>query len=166
MNENENKNETTLITDSARSLSLLPRKRINLQKLFNKVSAADYAVMWFLSTEINEAERNHKYYLKQIAEASGLPMQFVSQMAGKLQDKGLAVWTHDGLGKDGTYIMITPEGMRALKEQSDILSDFRYAVVSKFGKERFKKLISEMSALDEIMNGEIEKAEETAVDSE
>ncbi|MGN0619499.1 MAG: hypothetical protein ACI4J7_10825 [Ruminiclostridium sp.] len=164
MNENENKN--TLVTDSVRSLSLLPRKRINLQKLFNKVSAADYAVMWFLSTEINEAEENRKYYLKQIAEASGLPMQFVSQMAGKLQDKGLAVWTHDGLGKDGTYIMITPEGMRALKEQSDILSDFRYAVVNKFGKERFKKLISEMSALDEIMNGEIEKAEETAVDSE
>ncbi|MGN0577077.1 MAG: hypothetical protein ACI4J4_00505 [Ruminiclostridium sp.] len=162
MNVNENKNESALVPDSARSLSLLPRNRINLQKLFSKVSAADYAVMWFLSTEINEAEENRRYYLKQIAEASGLPMHFVSQMAGKLQDKGLAVWTHDGLGKDGTYIMITPEGMRALKEQSDILSDFRYAVVSKFGKERFKKLISEMSALDEIMNGEIEKA----VDSE
>lgn len=157
MSEKEN---TALITDSTRNLPLLPRKRINLQKLFNKVSAADYAVMWFLSTEINEAEENRKYYLKQIAEASGLPMHFVSEMAGKLQDKGLAIWTHDGLGKEGTYIMITPEGMKALKEQSDILADFRYGVISKFGKERFKKLISEMSALDEIMNGEIEKTEE------
>lgn len=164
MHENENNN--TLVTDNTRSLSLLPRKRINIQKLFNKVSAADYVVMWFLSTEINEAEENRRYYLKQIAEASGLPMQFVSQMAGKLQDKGLAVWTHDGLGKEGTYIMITPEGMKALKEQSDILTDFRYTVVNKFGKERFRKLISEISALEEIMNGEIEKTEETAVNSD
>ena len=67
MHENENNN--TLVTDNTRSLSLLPRKRINIQKLFNKVSAADYVVMWFLSTEINEAEENRRYYLKQIAEA-------------------------------------------------------------------------------------------------
>ena len=76
------------------------------------------------------------------------------------------MWTHDGLGKEGTYIMITPEGMKALKEQSDILTDFRYTVVNKFGKERFRKLISEISALEEIMNGEIEKTEETAVNSD
>ncbi|MGN1403344.1 MAG: hypothetical protein ACI4XB_03375 [Ruminococcus sp.] len=138
-------------------LAQLPRETINIQKLFHKVSVLDYAIMWFLSDKVKSNEENQKFYLKDLAQAAGVPMHIVTEMVRQLQGKGLVEWKHDGSGEDGTYIQVTANGLRAVLEQRDILVGFHTNVIEQFGHERFLKLLSEMSAFEEMVNSEIEK---------
>lgn len=155
------KENTIPAVSGTAKLSRISHEKINIQKLFHKVSVLDYAIMWFLSDKVNKTEENQKFYLKDLSQAAGIPMRMATDMARKLQDKGLVEWTHDGGGESGTYIQITSAGMQAVLEQSDILTNFHINLVEQFGYERFLNLLSEMSAFEEIMNKEIEKEEQT-----
>ena len=135
----------------------IKQKKVNIQKLFHRVSAIDYAVMWFLADKAEEAEASQKFYLKDLAAASGAPMHVITEMVRKLRDKGLVSWTHDGNGEEGTYIQVTPLGARSVTEQKDILTDFHKNVIEKFGRERFFNLLHEMAEFEDIMNNEIER---------
>ena len=148
------KENTIPAVSGTAKLSRIPHEKINIQKLFHKVSVLDYAIMWFLSDKVNKTEENQKFYLKDLSQAAGIPMRMAT-------DKGLVEWTHDGGGESGTYIQITSAGMQAVLEQSDILTNFHINLVEQFGYERFLNLLSEMSAFEEIMNKEIEKEEQT-----
>ncbi|MGN1482033.1 hypothetical protein [Porcipelethomonas sp.] len=158
MTPNEN---TSLAASGAKQLARIPHEKINIQKLFHKVSVLDYAIMWFLSDKVKQTEENQKFYLKDLSQAAGMPITFITEMVRQLQEKGLVEWKHDGGGEMGTYIQFTSVGMQAVLEQSDILTDFHTNVIEQFGHERFLKLLSEMSALEEIMNREIEREEQT-----
>ena len=142
-------------------LDKIPRQKINIQKLFHKVSVLDYAVMWFIANKAEKADINQKFYLKDMAESSGLPMHIITEMVRKLRDKGLVEWTHDGSGEKGTYVKITELGVSSVTAQRDILQDYNKNVIEKFGTERFLNLIREMSEFEEIMNTEIEKESNT-----
>lgn len=132
--------------------AVLKSGRINLKKLFTKVSVADYAAMWFLAENAAYAQDTQKFYLKELAQAAEIPMPIITQMVRKLQDKGLVIWTHDGCGEQGTYIQLTENGIEALIEQRNILTEFETDIISRFGKERFLHLMSEMAAFEELMN--------------
>ena len=140
-------------TDAA----VIQRKKVNFQKLFHKVSVIDYAVMWFLANKAEQADENQKFYLKDLAAASGVPVHIITEMVRILKDKGLVSWKHDGNGEEGTYIQVTSSGVRAVMEQRDILKDFQKNVIEKFGNERFLNLLHEMSEFEDIMNNEIER---------
>ena len=152
------KEDNTLMRVSAETrIEQIPRTKINIQKLFHKVSVIDYAVMWFLANKAEQADANQKFYLKDLSESAGVPMHIITEMVRKLQEKGLVEWKHDGIGENGTYIRITELGIQAVTEQKDILEDFQKNVIEEFGSERFMQLLHETSAFEEIMNREIEK---------
>lgn len=153
------KEYTALSASSQKPLSQLPREKINIQKLFHKVSVLDYAIMWFFSDKVKPTEAKEKFYLKDLAKAAGISMHVVTKMVRQLQEKGLVEWKHDGCGENGTYIQVTAIGMQAILEQRDILVNLHTNVIEKFGKERFLNLLSEMSAFEEMLNHEIEKEE-------
>lgn len=153
-------NNIVAVTAKA-ELDKIPRQKINIQKLFHKVSVLDYAVMWFIANKAEKADINQKFYLKDMAESSGLPMHIITEMVRKLRDKGLVEWTHDGNGENGTYVKITELGVSSVTAQRDILQDYNKNVIEKFGMERFLNLIREMSEFEEIMNAEIEKENNT-----
>ena len=62
------------------------------------------------------------------------------------------VWKHDGSGEEGTYIQITENGVAVLEQQQQVLSEFYADVIEKFGKGRFLNLLSELEALEEVIN--------------
>lgn len=130
--------------------------RVNMRKLFQNMSIADYTAIWTLSKHIEE-EEHPKIYLKDISEKLKLPMPRVSAMARGLQEKGLVHWKHDGKGEKGTYIQITENGLQQAKEQQERIKEFYQTVIEQFGKERFIRLLQEMGELEEIMSQEMEK---------
>lgn len=130
--------------------------RVNMRKLFQNMSIADYTAIWTLSKHIEE-EEHPKIYLKDISEKLKLPMPRVSAMARGLQEKGLVHWQHDGKGEKGTYIQITENGLQQAKEQQERIKEFYQTVIEQFGKERFIRLLQEMGELEEIMSQEMEK---------
>lgn len=156
-NELTQKNSMPSVVFGSKQLEKLPRRKINIQKLFHKISVSDYAVMWFLSSNAECADGESRFYLKDLAQTSGISMQVITKMVRMLEEKGLVSWKHDGCGENGTYIQITEAGIQAVTEQQDILKGFRVNVIEQFGDKRFLKLLGEMSVLEEIMNREIEK---------
>ncbi|MGN1133203.1 MAG: hypothetical protein ACI4RN_01985 [Oscillospiraceae bacterium] len=156
----EKENNTLMSISSEAEIEKIPRAKINIQKLFHKVSVLDYAIMWFLADKAQQADENQKFYLKDLSESSGVPLHIITEMVRKLQEKGLVIWKHDGSGEEGTYIQITEMGIQSVTGQRDILKGFHKNVIEEFGGERFLNLLREMSAFEEIMSKEIEKENE------
>lgn len=156
METDQIQNMLSSVTDTG-TISSFSSEKMNLQKLFHKVSVLDYAIMWFLSDKVSVTEQNQKFYLKDLAQMTGMPMYIVTDMVKKLQEKNFVIWKHDGCGENGTYIQITDSGIQAISEQQSILKSFHANVLDQFGRERFLALLREMAALEDIMNREIEK---------
>ena len=70
------------------------------------------------------------------------------------------MWSHDGNGSEGTYVIITDSGKKLLKEQEEVLRKFYGNVIDKFGKEKLIQLLQLMKELDTIMCSEFEDMEE------
>lgn len=122
-----------------------------IQHLFQTLSPADYVLMWMMAKHTHDTG-NEKFYLKDLAQELRLPMPQVSKIAKNLQSKGLVLWTHDGLGQEGTYLQLTESAMDCALEQRQRLSDFIHRVVDEFGQEKFVRLLGDIVQLEEIMN--------------
>lgn len=135
------------------------RKKI-LDKLFQKISTADYTVLWLLYQYAKNIG-SEKIYLKDIAEQLSLPMDQVSKLAGKLQSKGFVHWTHDGSGEEGTYLQFTADSFESAMSQKKFLSDYTQRVIKSYGEPQFIDLLGELTRLEDIMRIEAEKAGDT-----
>lgn len=122
-----------------------------IQHLFQTMSPADYVLMWMLAKHTHDTG-SEKFYLKDLAQELQLPMPQVSKIAKNLQSKGLVLWTHDGLGQEGTYLQLTESAMDCALEQRQRLAGFIHHVVEEFGQERFVRLLGDIVQLEEIMN--------------
>ena len=91
-----------------------------------------------------------------------LTIRQTSKMIGKLRDRGLVVWSHDGNGSDGTYVTITENGQKLLKTQEEILKNYYEKVIGKFGKDNMIHLLQMVKQLETIMSSEMEEWEEEA----
>lgn len=89
-----------------------------------------------------------------------LSMRQTSKMVGDLRDRGLVIWSHDGNGKDGTYVTITENGRKLLGNQETIVKEFYGRVIDSFGKENLIHLLHLMKELETVMTREIEQMEE------
>ena len=125
--------------------------RLGMSDLFKKITAADYVTLSKLFERMNLADGG-RLYLSEISSELNLPVGRVSKLARTLQERGFVVWKHDGSGEEGTYIQITENGVAVLEQQQQVLSEFYADVIEKFGKGRFLNLLSELEALEEVIN--------------
>lgn len=125
--------------------------RLGMNGLFKKITAVDYVTLSRLFEKMNLNE-DGRLYLSEVSHELDLPISRVSRLSRMLQDRGLVVWKHDGTGEEGTYIQITGSGIEALERQRQVLSEFYTSIIKKFGVERFLKLLSELEALEQIIN--------------
>ena len=65
---------------------------------------------------------------------------------------GLVFWSHSGDGRDGTYVVITDSGVRAMERQANILNAYYSRVIEAFGYENLKSLLEQISRLEDVMN--------------
>ena len=132
-----------------------------IKELFEKLSIPEYIALYNIDMERELSSiYGEKTYLKDLSEKMELSMRQTSRMIGNLRDRGLLLWSHDGNGSEGTYVIITDSGKKLLKEQEEVLRKFYGNVIDKFGKEKLIQLLQLMKELETIMSGEFEDMEE------
>ena len=89
-----------------------------------------------------------------------MPTQGVSKMVGKLRERGLVIWTHDGIGEEGTYVTITDLGKKLMEEHESASVAYYENVIEKYGEEKFAALIQMIQDLKQVMKKEIEEERE------
>lgn len=133
----------------------------NIKELFEKMSISEYIALHSVAMESELSSiYGERTYLKELSEKMQLTIRQTSKMIGKLRDRGLLTWSHDGDGSEGTYVTITESGKKLLNEQEEVLRKYYGNVIEKFGKEKLIQLLQLMKELETIMSGEVEELEE------
>ena len=134
--------------------------------LFNKagvsrvLNEADYIVLHIIRETGSEQDiYKGKTYLKDLSEKMMLTIRQTSKLVGKLKERGLVKWSHDGDGNEGTYVTITEEGEKTLEQQQAVYQEYYGRVIDKFGKDNLIELLNLMKQLETIMYSEHEKME-------
>ena len=113
-----------------------------IKELFENLSISEYIALYNIDMEREVSSiYGEKTYLKDLSEKMELSMRQTSRMIGNLRDRGLLLWSHDGNGSEGTYVIITDSGKKLLKEQEEVLRKFYGNVIDKFGKEKLIQLL-------------------------
>lgn len=163
MSDNKMPDITMLSNELTYQRYLMDKGKI--REFFKEISIPEYIALHniALESEITSIYEG-KTYLKELSEKMQLTMRQTSNMIGKLRDKGLVVWSHDGNGSEGTYVVITDLGRQQLQEQEQILKKYYGKVIEKFGKEKLIQLLQLMKELETIMSSEIEEMEDGVYD--
>lgn len=135
--------------------------RVSTSRYFSFITVPEYIVLC-MAAEPEQLENgdSQKIYLTDIAKHMQMPVRQTSKLIGRLRDRGLITWTHDGNGSEGTYVQITDLGRKRTEEQEKILIDYYGNVIQKFGKDNIVHLLHMMNELDSIMSEEISIDEE------
>lgn len=134
-------------------------EKIDMNKLFQNISILDYNAMQAILKYNEGKEGNGRIYLRELAEEMKMPINRVSEMVERLQEKGMVKWKHDGKGKQGTYIEITDRGIETVHNQHEILKQFYGRVVTRYGNEKFVQMLEMVTELEDIMTEELEITE-------
>lgn len=128
--------------------------RGNMKRFFNDLAIPDYIVMEMASKKSGDDTSSGKLYLREIADKLQISVHQASRIAGKLEERGLVHWSHDGNGSEGTYLTMDEAGTRLLKQQEEGIKEFYTRVIQRFGKEDFVRLLQMMGRLETIMREE------------
>ena len=135
--------------------------RGKVRSLFKNIRIPEYIALYSIAQDgENSSIYGERTYLQELSEKMQLSMRQTSKMAGDLRDRGLVTWSHDGNGKDGTYVTITESGRQLLEKQETIVKEFYGRVIDSFGKENLIRLLHQMKELETVMTREIEQMEE------
>lgn len=134
--------------------------RGQIREFFQKINTPEYIALYniALNSDISDIYSG-RTYLKELSEKMQLSIRKTSKMIGKLRDRGLVLWSHDGNGSEGTYVTITEEGRKLLEEQEQTLNEYHGRVIQKYGKENLIQLLQMMKQLETVMSTEIEQLE-------
>ena len=118
--------------------------------LFNDLSVGDYVVLHTVLCFEDKA------YLEKLGERLNLSISKMSNVATNLKNRGLVIWSHDGDGSEGTYLTVTETGIKLMDKQEDKLKNYYERVINRFGLKNTVDLIGKMTALETIMEEEME----------
>ena len=135
--------------------------RGKVRSLFKDIRIPEYIALYSIAQNSDNASiYGERTYLQELSEKMQLSMRQTSKMVGDLRDRGFVTWSHDGNGKDGTYVTITENGRKLLGNQETIVKEFYGRVIDSFGKENLIHLLHLMKELETVMTREIEQMEE------
>ena len=118
--------------------------------LFNDLSVGDYVVLHTVLCFEDKA------YLEKLGEKLNLSISNMSNVATNLKTRGLITWSHDGDGSEGTYLTVTETGLKLMDKQEEKLKNYYERVINRFGLKNTVDLIGKMTALETIMEEEME----------
>ena len=131
------------------------------RSLFKDIRIPEYIALYSIAQDSENASiYGERTYLQELSEKMQISMRQTSKMVGDLRDRGLVTWSHDGNGKDGTYVTITENGKKRLEEQELVVKEFYARVIDSFGKENLIHLLHQMKEMETVMTREIEQMEE------
>lgn len=132
-----------------------------IRGFFQELSIPDYVALYIIRETAQSSDiYSGRTYLKDLAEKMRMTIRQTSKMVGKLRDRGLVTWSHDGNGSEGTYVMATEMGLELLSQQETALKKYYCKVIEKFGKENLLQLLYLMKQLETVMSSEMEEIED------
>ncbi len=138
----------------------LRRYFFNKTKADHFLNESDYMVLHIIKETGDEQDiYEGRSYLKELSERMQLTIRQASKLVGKLKDRGLVKWSHDGNGDEGTYVTITDEGDLLLEQQQRLFKDYYGRVIDRFGKDNLIELLNLMKQLETVLYSEQEKME-------
>lgn len=150
----ENKNEIAKLAYELTYHRYLMNKG-KARNLFIELEISEYIALHSIARVASDKnDLSQKTYLSDLAEQLEMSISGVSKMITRLKDRGLVLWSHDGDGSEGTYVVITESGINAMSQQEAVLSDYYSRVIDKFGHDNLIKLLQQMEKLEEIMDTE------------
>ena len=162
----EEQNKTLERTELERLSHELTYRRYMMDRgkvrgLFKDIRIPEYIALYSIAQDSENASiYGDRTYLQELSGKMQLSMRQISKLVGDLRDRGLVIWSHDGNGKDGTYVTITESGKQLLEKQETIVKEFYGRVIDSFGKENLIQLLHQMKELETVMTREIEQMEE------
>lgn len=131
-----------------------------IQQIFREMTIPEYIALHLIAAEGKRSSiYSGRTYLKDLSEKMEISIRRISQMIGTLRDRGLLLWSHDGNGKEGTFVTITDTGKELLDRQETILKEYYRKVIEEYGKENLIELLQLMRQLDTVMSSKIEEME-------
>ena len=95
-----------------------------IRGFFQELSIPDYVALYIIRETAQSADiYSGRTYLKDLAEKMRMTIRQTSKMVGKLRDRGLLTWSHDGNGSEGTYVTATELGLELLSQQENALTE-------------------------------------------
>lgn len=161
----DGKNEMTEKIDIAKLSNELTYHRYLMNKgqiheFFVKLSIPEYIALHIIALESEVSEiYMGRTYLKELAEKMQLTIRQTSRLIGELRDRGLVLWSHDGNGSEGTYVTITENGQKLLREQEEVLKNYYGKVIKKYGKDNMVQLLQLLKQLETVMCSTMEEME-------
>lgn len=155
----ENKNDVTKLAYELTYHRYLMNKD-KAQNLYTELDVSEYVALHSIARIASEKGGvSKKTYLSALAEQLEITISNCSRMIKKLSDRGLVVWSHDGDGSEGTYVVITESGTKAMLYQEKILNDYYGRVIERFGYDNLIELLKLMENLEKIMDTEFKEKE-------
>lgn len=119
------------------------------------LNMAEYIALRLVAETVSgDGECSGRTYLQELSDSMQLPMYQVSKIIGDFRDKGLVLWSHDGSGEEGTYVVITKTGRERMHRQEQMLRDYYGRVVKEYGEEDLAKLLEMVDRLEAVMKRE------------
>lgn len=126
------------------------------QTLFKDIPISEYIALHSLFGSLPDGgEQVGKIYLSDISDNLGISITAASKMARKLRDKGLVLWAHDGNGSEGTYLTVTPSGVKLVEKQENILKHYYSKIIDSFGEDNLDLLLQLMKRLENVIDDEL-----------
>lgn len=134
--------------------------REHIKDIFMKMSIPEYIALHHIAQEEETSDiYSGRTYLKDLSVKLQITMRQTSKMIEHLRDMGYVVWSHDGNGSEGTYVMLTDSGKKLLSEQEETMKCYYSKVFDKFGKDNLIELLQLMKQLETVMCSEMENLE-------
>lgn len=129
-----------------------------VRSFYKELSVSEYIALHNIQeTDETMDIYSGRTYLKDLADKMQLSIRQTSKMVGKLRDRGLVVWSHDGNGSEGTYVTITDSGKNLLDRQEEVLKEYYGRVIEKYGKENLIQFLRLVKELETVMSSELER---------
>lgn len=153
MNNNGNNDVTMLAYELTYHRYLMNKGKA--RNLFRELTVQEYIALHSIIGGTHRMDiPSEKIYLKDLSERLNITIHRASKMVRELKERGLVQWSHDGNGSEGTYVTITESGLNLIRRQEQVLEDYYSRVINKFGHDNLVALLSQMDALEEIMDEE------------
>ena len=152
---NHSENETMMKwTDLSNEIlfSRIMLDRNSLGWLFKDLLPGEYMILVMTG-------KMEKAYLRSLEYLTKYDMSSISKLAGRLKNKGLVIWTHDGDGSEGTYLMLTRAGEERLREMEETTARYYARVIDQFGEEKMREFTSMARRIADLLKEEVSEQE-------
>lgn len=131
--------------------------RLRIGTMIENLNHSDFATLMNIECCEKECSKNdEEVKVSMVTDRMHVNSTAVSRSLKSLEEKGYIERRVGRKDRRITYVSLTEEGRRVLKEATKKLDDFTDAVFKKFGEENIESLMYHLDRLYEVAAGEIE----------